>query len=40
MQIFSMSDEISGSSDMLPGYHVILIVSLGGGVGRGCREGV
>ena len=27
-QIFSMSDEISGSSDILPGYHVILIVSL------------
>ena len=23
-----MSDEISGSSDILPGYHVILIVSL------------
>ena len=27
-QIFSMSDEISGSSDILPEYHVILIVSL------------
>ena len=27
-QIFSMSDEILGSSDILPGYHVILIVSL------------
>ena len=25
-----MSDEISGSSDILPEYHVILIVSLGG----------
>ena len=27
-QIFPMSDEISGSSDNLPGYHVVLIVSL------------
>ena len=26
-----MSDEISGSSDILPGYHVILIVSLATG---------
>ena len=29
-QIFSMSDKVSGSSDILPGYHVILIVSLAG----------
>ena len=35
-----MSDEISGSSDILPGYHVILIVSLVSVVpGKRCPSG-